>query len=108
MSSVTFERFRGLNLADDPGEVGGETAIACSNVEFDTRGRLRTRRGYAAFSTPTDVDWVTASGNFLLAAGQDSNTITIFRIDQTSGKLTYTGKSLQAFKPVCLRFLPNK
>lgn len=51
---------------------------------------------------------VDPSGKFLLAGGQESNTITIFSIDQSTGQLTYTGKSLQAFKPVCLRFLPDK
>jgi 6-phosphogluconolactonase len=48
------------------------------------------------------------SGHFLIAANQDSNNITFFKIDPATGKLTYTGKSLQAFKPVCLVFLPNK
>jgi 6-phosphogluconolactonase len=51
---------------------------------------------------------VDPSGQFLIAANQDSNNITFFKIDQATGKLTYTGKSLQAFKPVCLRFLANK
>jgi 6-phosphogluconolactonase len=48
------------------------------------------------------------SGNFLIAANQDSNNITFFKIDPSTGKLTYTGKSLQAFKPVCLTFVANK
>jgi len=48
------------------------------------------------------------SGNFLIAANQDSNNITFFKIDPATGKLTYTGKSLQAFKPVCLLFLANQ
>ena len=51
---------------------------------------------------------VDPSGQFLIAANQDSNNITFFKIDPATGKLTYTGKSLQAFKPVCLRFLANK
>jgi 6-phosphogluconolactonase len=51
---------------------------------------------------------VDPSGQFLIAANQDSNNITFFKIDSATGKLTYTGKSLQAFKPVCLRFLANK
>jgi 6-phosphogluconolactonase len=48
------------------------------------------------------------TGHFLIAANQDSNNITFFKIDPATGKLTSTGKSLQAFKPVCLRFLANK
>lgn len=45
------------------------------------------------------------SGKYLLAANQDSNNISIFTIDQSTGKLTYTGKSVAVFKPVCLQFL---
>jgi 6-phosphogluconolactonase len=48
------------------------------------------------------------TGQFLIAANQESNSITFFKIDPATGKLTYTGKSLQAIKPVCLRFLANK
>lgn len=44
------------------------------------------------------------SGNFLLAANQDSDRITIFRVDKTTGLLTDTGKSIQVPSPVCLKW----
>jgi len=45
------------------------------------------------------------SGNFLLAANQKSNDITVFRVDKLSGKLRYTGIKVPLQSPVCLQFL---
>ena len=44
------------------------------------------------------------SGNFLLAANQDSNDVIIFKRDQKTGLLTPTGKKIDVDKPVCLKF----
>jgi 6-phosphogluconolactonase len=44
------------------------------------------------------------SGNFLLAANQDTNEIIIFRRDKKTGLLTPTGKKIEVDKPVCLKF----
>ena len=38
----------------------------------------------------------------LLAANQDSDSITIFDVDKSTGKILYTGKMLSCHKPVCL------
>lgn len=46
------------------------------------------------------------SGRFLLAGWQNSNTLTVFAIDQTSGKLCLTGHALDVPTPVCIRFRP--
>jgi 6-phosphogluconolactonase len=46
------------------------------------------------------------SGRFLLAAGQNSNAVTVFAIDQATGKLSFTGHSLDVPTPVCIRFRP--
>jgi 6-phosphogluconolactonase len=48
------------------------------------------------------------SGQFLLAAGQNSNDIRSFRIDPTTGKLTPTEQRWKVGSPVCLRFVPLK
>lgn len=46
-----------------------------------------------------------ASGKWLLAAGQDSNTIAVFAIDQASGKLTHQRKSSRYVpSPSCILF----
>ena len=44
------------------------------------------------------------SGNFLLAAGQKSGTISVFRIDQNTGELEFTGSKIEVGAPVCVKF----
>ena len=45
------------------------------------------------------------SGNFLVAGNQQTNTITTFRVDKTTGKLTATGEKLDLGAPVTFVFL---
>lgn len=45
------------------------------------------------------------SGNFLLAANQDTNDVVIFRRDKKTGLLTDTGKRIEIDRPVCLKFV---
>lgn len=47
------------------------------------------------------------TGRFLLAAGQSTNDIHVFRIDPDSGKLTRTEHRASVPSPVCLRFEPR-
>jgi 6-phosphogluconolactonase len=44
------------------------------------------------------------TGKFLLAAGQNSHTVTVFAIDGETGRLSFTGQSLDVPSPVCIRF----
>jgi 6-phosphogluconolactonase len=44
------------------------------------------------------------TGSFLLAANQNTSNIVVFRIDPKSGRLTDTGKSIDAPFPVCIQF----
>lgn len=44
------------------------------------------------------------TGRWLLAAGQNSNTIMVFRIDATTGKLQPTGEPISVPTPVCITF----
>jgi 6-phosphogluconolactonase len=44
------------------------------------------------------------SGRWLLAANQDSNNITIFRVDRRTGRLTATPKAIDVPSPICLLF----
>src|SRR4051812_17053623 len=45
LSAFSVERFSGLNVRDDPEEVGASGAIDLLNVDFDQRGRVRSRGG---------------------------------------------------------------
>ena len=48
------------------------------------------------------------SGRFLLAGGQNSNTVTLFAIDHQTGRLTFTGGSFFVPVPVCICFEPSR
>ena len=45
------------------------------------------------------------TGQFLLAAGQRSNNVNVFRIDPETGKLKFTGNSIKVASPVCVRMI---
>jgi len=45
------------------------------------------------------------SGKQLLAENQQTDSIVVFRIEQTTGKLTPTGKVFEVGRPVCVKFL---
>ncbi len=47
---------------------------------------------------------LTPSGNWLLAAGRDSNTITVFAVNARTGELTFTGQSIEVPAPICVAF----
>lgn len=46
------------------------------------------------------------AGNFLLAANQETNNISILNIDKTTGRLKSTGITAEVPSPVCLKFVP--
>jgi 6-phosphogluconolactonase len=45
------------------------------------------------------------SGKWMLVVHQDSNTGALFKVDQDTGKLTFTGKKVNVGGSVCVRFL---
>jgi 6-phosphogluconolactonase len=45
------------------------------------------------------------TGAYFLSANQNTNNITLFRVDPKTGRLTSTGKTLEVAKPVCVQFL---
>jgi 6-phosphogluconolactonase len=65
----------------------------------------------------TPVDWfatggqmprnfaIDPTGKWLFAANQNSDNIVLFRIDQETGRLIATKKSIKVKMPVCVRFL---
>lgn len=48
------------------------------------------------------------SGNFLLVANQNSDNITIFKRNKTTGLLSDTGKKIEVGNPVCLKWISMK
>jgi 6-phosphogluconolactonase len=49
---------------------------------------------------------ISPDGRFLLAANEQSNTITVFQIS-ASGRLQYTGSQIKVNKPTCLKWLKS-
>jgi 6-phosphogluconolactonase len=47
------------------------------------------------------------SGRFLLAANQRSDSVVVFRIDQSTGRLTPTGHTISLGSPVCVKFVSS-
>jgi hypothetical protein len=47
----SVDAFGGLNVMDDPEELGASQAVALSNVDFSQPGRVSTRDGWALLST---------------------------------------------------------
>ena len=45
---------------------------------------------------------ISEDGNWLLAANQDTDNVTIFRINKTNGDLTNTGNTIHVSMPVCV------
>jgi 6-phosphogluconolactonase len=49
---------------------------------------------------------IAPGGRHLLAAGQDSGTVTVFAIDPATGRLAFTDESVAVPAPVCILFRP--
>ena len=47
------------------------------------------------------------SGRWLLVANEGSNTVSLFRIDRRTGRLTATGQSLSVPRPAAFAFYPR-
>lgn len=84
----------------------GHDSIAVFSIAADgkltpveiTPAKVKTPRNFA----------LDPSGEYLFAAGQNSNNIVVFRVDGKTGKLTETNLGLQVGSPVCVRFVPAK
>ena len=48
------------------------------------------------------------TGRWLITAGQNSDNLAVFRVDQQTGRLEFTGTKIEVGAPVCVRFLPIK
>jgi 6-phosphogluconolactonase len=63
---------------------------------------------YVQLPAPTFPRFETTdpSGKWLLVAGQNGNTIQVFAIDATTGRLTPNGGQIKVVSPQCIAFLP--
>lgn len=76
---VVIEQFGGLNLVEDPEEVGFSGALDMLDVDLNERGRVRTRDGYDNFTASaaasrliaTSAFYTTSGGKQILTASSD-------------------------------------
>lgn len=110
------------NVKTLPADFSGQNTSA--DIHVDPSGRFlyqsnRGRNALAIFAIGSDGKltslgdeptmgktprnfMIDPKGEFILVAHQDSDNITIFRRDQKTGKLTYTGQSVSVPAPVCV------
>ncbi len=79
-------------------------AHTISIFSIDLKGKLILRKTMSSGGKNPRNFAIDPSGNYVLAAHQDSNDIVIFRRDLTTGLLTETGKKIDLCAPVCLVF----
>lgn len=86
---------------------GDENDIAIFAIDKST-GKL-TLKGHQSVlgRTPRNFS-IDPTGQYLLAANQNSNDIVIFKRDKETGLLTDTGKKILVDKPVCLKWIAVK
>jgi 6-phosphogluconolactonase len=71
----------------------------------DDKGRL-TAVGQVPTEGKTPRNFrIDPTGNFLLAANQDSDSVVVFTINQQTGMLQPTGQKVDVGKPVCVKFV---
>ncbi len=83
----------------------GHDSIAVFGIEED--GGLRVL-GHTPIGGKVPRNFaIDPTGRWLLAAGQESGDIAVFKIDDATGKLTPTGTRVEIGAPVCLVFPPK-
>jgi len=134
-TAYTYDAARGelkeiQTLSTLPGGLKAGEGLSTSEAEVDRNGKFlyvgnRGHNSIAVFAiggdgkltaveqaptlgkTPRSFK-IDPTGKYLLAGNQDSNTVVEFRIDAKTGKLTPTGKTIEAGIPVCFVFVPAK
>ena len=83
-------------------------ANSISIFSIDKRTGKLTLKGHQSTmgKTPRNFN-LDPSGNFLLAANQNSDNIVIFKRDKKTGLLEDTGKRIEVGNPVCIKWIEN-
>jgi hypothetical protein len=108
LSPVKVESFGGLNLVDDPGEIGWTGAVDCLNVDFDRHGRIRSRGGYAKFNAAANANAITGIASYYQSGSSDyvviADTGNKLRSYDTSGVLQATSAATAGTNFLATRF----
>ncbi len=81
----------------------GHDSIAVFALD-DSGKPSRLENEPAQVETPRNFN-LSPDGRWLLAGGQKSNTVSVFRVDPQTGLLDFAGSKIEVGSPVCIRFL---
>ena len=85
-------------------DVSGQGRDTLSVFSVDTNGKLTRIQTIAAeVIIPRNIH-LDPSGQWLIVAGQKSNNVPVFKINASSGKLSYTEVSITVPAPMCIVF----
>ena len=90
--------------ASDRGDIN---QIAIFSIDANS-GKLTFKGNQSSLGSHPRNFMIDPTGNFLLVANQDSESIFIFKIDKETGLLTKTGKEINIPRPVCLQMIPKE
>ena len=90
--------------ASDRGDIN---QIVVFSIDPDS-GKLTFKGTQSTLGSHPRFFMIDPTGNYLLAANQDSESIIIFKINKETGLLTNTGKEIHIPRPVCLQMIPKK
>ena len=82
---------------------GGSNDITIFKVNTDGKLTVVGRQSTMG-KTPRNFSF-DPSGNYLLAANQESDDVVIFKVNKATGILTDTGKRISVPKPVCVKWI---
>ena len=83
---------------------GESNTLAIFGIDLQT-GKLKLIAHQSTLGkTPRNFNF-DPTGNFLLAANQDSDDIVIFKVDKKTGLLSDTGKRIKTGNPVCIKWI---
>jgi 6-phosphogluconolactonase len=83
---------------------GESNTIAIFSINQQTGELVSTGHQPVLGKTPRNFNF-DPSGNFLLAANQNSDEVVIFKRDKQTGLLSDTGKRIEVGKPVCIKWI---
>jgi 6-phosphogluconolactonase len=117
----------GPTAATLPADITDRSGYSCAEIAVHPNGKFlyASNRGHDSIAMfrihdgSTDLEFlgveptraktprhfaIAPGGRHLLAAGQTSGTVTVFSIDEQTGRLAFTGTSVAVPSPVCIAF----
>jgi 6-phosphogluconolactonase len=85
---------------------GDLNSIAIFSID-SVSGKLTVKGSQSTFGKGPRNFIIDPTGNYLLAANQDSRNIVIFKRDKETGLLSKTGREIEVPRPVCLQMIPK-